>query len=77
MTVPATPLSDPADPADPHPALAAMRESAPVHRVELHTGLPVWMVTRYDDVLAALSDPRLSNDPHHAGARPRSCEGTS
>jgi cytochrome P450 len=68
MTVPATPLSDPADPADPHPALAAMRESAPVHRVELHTGLPVWMVTRYDDVLAALSDPRLSNDPHHAGA---------
>jgi cytochrome P450 len=68
MTVPATPLLDPAVLADPHPALAAMRESAPVHRVNMRMGLPVWMVTRYDDVLAALSDPRLSNDPHHAGA---------
>jgi cytochrome P450 len=68
MTVPATPFADPAVLADPHPALAAMRESAPVHRVDMRMGLPVWMVTRYDDVLAALSDPRLSNDPHHAAA---------
>jgi cytochrome P450 len=68
MTVPATPLVDPAVLADPHPALAALRESAPVHRVDMRMGLPVWMVTRYDDVLAALSDPRLSNDPHHASA---------
>jgi cytochrome P450 len=68
MTVPATPFADPAVLADPHPALAAMRESAPVHRIDMRMGLPVWMVTRYDDVLAALSDPRLSNDPHHAGA---------
>jgi cytochrome P450 len=66
MTVPATPLVDPAVLADPHPALAALRESAPVHRVDMRMGLPVWMVTRYDDVLAALSDPRLSNDPHHS-----------
>jgi cytochrome P450 len=68
MTVPATPLVDPAVLADPHPALAALRESGPVHRVDMSMGLPVWMVTRYDDVLAALSDPRLSNDPHHASA---------
>jgi cytochrome P450 len=34
----------------------------------MRMGLPAWMVTRYDDVLAALSDPRLSNDPHHAAA---------
>ncbi len=68
MTVPATPLVDPAVLADPHPVLAALRESGPVHRIEGSAGLPVWMVTRYDDVLAALSDPRLSNDPHHATA---------
>jgi cytochrome P450 len=68
MTVPVTPLLDPAVLADPHPALAALRESGPVHRVDMRMGLPAWMVTRYDDVLAALSDPRLSNDPHHAAA---------
>src|SRR5688500_10254332 len=68
MTVPATPLVDPAVLADPHPVLAELRESGPVHRLDGSTGLPVWMVTRYDDVLAALSDPRLSNDPHHARA---------
>ncbi|SFK60248.1 cytochrome P450 family protein [Geodermatophilus ruber] len=65
MTVPVTPL---ADLADPHPALAALREDGPVRRLDLRMGLPVWVVARYDDVLAALSDPRLSNDPHHAGA---------
>jgi len=68
MTVPATPFVDPAVLADPHPLLAELRESGPVHRIDGSTGLPVWMVTRYDDVLAALSDPRLSNDPHHASA---------
>jgi cytochrome P450 len=66
MTVPATPLVDPAVLADPHPALAALREGGPVQRIDTSRGVPVWMVTRYDDVLAALSDPRLSNDPHHA-----------
>jgi cytochrome P450 len=63
MTVPTSPL---AELADPFPALAALRESGPVRRVDERLGLPVWIVARYDDVLAALSDPRLSNDPHHA-----------
>ncbi|HEX2074198.1 MAG TPA: cytochrome P450 [Geodermatophilus sp.] len=71
MTVPAAPLTDPAVLADPHPALAALRESGPVHRLDMRMGLPVWVVTRYADVLAALSDPRLSNDPARApGMRP-------
>jgi cytochrome P450 len=63
MTVPTSPLTDLTDP---FPALAAWRESGPVRRVDERLGLPVWVVARYDDVLAALSDPRLSNDPHHA-----------
>ncbi|MGY1632153.1 cytochrome P450 [Geodermatophilus sp. SYSU D01186] len=68
MTVPTTPLADPVELADPWPVLAALRESGPVRRVDPRLGLPVWVVARYDDVLAALSDPRLSNDPHHAVA---------
>ena len=75
MTVPATPFADPDVLADPHPALATMRESAPVHQIDMRMGLPVWMVTRYDDVLAALSDPRLSNDPHHAIALTETLRG--
>jgi cytochrome P450 len=66
MTVPVSPLTDPAVLADPHPTLAALRESGPVHRLDMRLGLPVWVVTRYADVLAAMSDPRLSNDPRHA-----------
>jgi cytochrome P450 len=66
MTVPATPLVDPAVLADPYPTLSALRQSGPVRRTDVRMGLPVWVVARYDDVLAALSDPRLSNDPHHA-----------
>ena len=68
MTVPTTPLARPAELADPWPVLAALRESGPVRRVDPRLGVPVWVVARYDDVLAALSDPRLSNDPHHAVA---------
>jgi cytochrome P450 len=75
MTVPATPLVDPTVLADPHPALAALRESGPDHRVDMRLGLPVWIVTRYDDVLAALSDPRLSNDPHRATALTEAMRG--
>jgi cytochrome P450 len=56
--------------ADPHRLLADLREAGPVHRVELLAGMPVWLVTRYEDVRAALSDPRLSNDPGHAAELP-------
>jgi cytochrome P450 len=66
MTLQVTDLAAPDILADPHPALAALRERGPVRRVEMRVGLPVWAVTRYEDVLAGLSDPRLSSDPHHA-----------
>ncbi len=45
--------------ANPYPILAHLREHAPVHRCV--TG--AWVLTRYEDVLAALSDKRLSNAP--------------
>jgi cytochrome P450 len=46
---------------DPYPVLAAMRADDPVREVVTPDG-PVWLVTRYDDVRAALADPRLSKD---------------
>ena len=49
---------------DPYPTLALLRAHAPVRRVDLADG-PVWLVTRYDDVRAALGDPRLSKNWRH------------
>ncbi|MBE9374240.1 cytochrome P450 [Saccharopolyspora sp. HNM0983] len=45
-----------------HERYAALREAGPAHRVRTSDGLPVWVVTRYADVRAALADPRLSKD---------------
>jgi cytochrome P450 len=44
---------------DPYPAYARLREVDPVHRSGL---VPGWVLSRYDDVLAALGDARLSAD---------------
>jgi cytochrome P450 len=52
---------------DPYTPLAALREQAPVSRTVVD-GLPLWLVTRYDDAVRVLSDPRMSNDgSRHAG----------
>ena len=45
--------------ADPYPVLHQLRAQEPVHYCETIGG---WVLTRYDDVLAALRDPRLSAD---------------
>ncbi len=45
--------------ADPYPALAALREEDPVHWSEKHGA---WLVGRYDDVVAAFMDKRLSSN---------------
>jgi cytochrome P450 len=50
---------------DPYPFFAQLRAQAPVTRVVLD-GISAWLVTRYDDIRAGLSDPRLSNDPAFA-----------
>ncbi|TGB01798.1 cytochrome P450 [Streptomyces sp. MZ04] len=62
------PHPDPADGLidDPYAVYARLRDTAPVHRAAGPDGSPAWLVTRYDDVRAALADPRLSLDKSHA-----------
>jgi cytochrome P450 len=48
--------------ADPHPCFHRLRAHDPVH---FHEGTGSWLVTRYDDVFAGLSDRRLSADRFH------------
>ena len=56
-------LTSPAFRADPYPTYARMRRASPVCRLRIPGfGRPAWLVTRYDDVAAALKDPRLSSD---------------
>jgi cytochrome P450 len=55
-------LFDPAFTADPYPTYARLRSSAPVYRAALPDGRGVWLITRYDDVLAVLKDQRFVKD---------------
>jgi cytochrome P450 len=55
-------LFDPAFKADPYPTYARLRSSAPVYRAALPDGRGVWLITRYDDVLAVLKDQRFVKD---------------
>ena len=45
-----------------HDVMAHLRADDPVHHTSLPNGLPVWLITRYDDVRAALTDERLCKD---------------
>jgi cytochrome P450 PksS len=52
-------LLSPTFKANPYPIYAQLRESAPIHRVELPDGTGVWLVTRYADAAAVLKDERF------------------
>jgi cytochrome P450 PksS len=47
---------------DPYPTYNRLRQTAPVCRVRIGRGKFAWLVTRYDDVLAALKDRRFTKD---------------
>ena len=53
-------LTDPSFQADPHPVYAEWRRAGGVRRVTLPNGVPVWMVSDYEEARRALADPRLS-----------------
>ncbi len=48
--------------ANPHDVLQRLQIEAPVSRATMWGGVPVWLITRYDDAKALLVDPRLSKD---------------
>jgi cytochrome P450 PksS len=52
-------LLDPQFKADPHPIYARLRISAPVYRIHNRDGRPLCLVTRYEDILQVLKDPRF------------------
>jgi cytochrome P450 len=62
----AFPHEDPAFAADPYPFYRTLREQGPVRRVVTVRGLDAWLITGYEDALAALSDPRLGSDLREA-----------
>jgi cytochrome P450 len=51
---------------NPHPVYAALRSTAPVCPMKPPHGVETYLITRYDDARAALSDPRLSKDMYGA-----------
>ncbi|MDX2395064.1 cytochrome P450 family protein [Streptomyces sp. NPDC054904] len=50
----------------PYSVYDRLRDTAPVCRITGTDGTPAWLVTRYDDVREALTDPRLSLDKSNA-----------
>ncbi|OQD51811.1 hypothetical protein BM536_037835 [Streptomyces phaeoluteigriseus] len=71
MTEPIVSLMNPEFADDPIASYARLRERSPLVRVGFPGGPPVWLITRNEDIKAALSDPRLvvdySNVPGHQG----------
>jgi cytochrome P450 len=62
MTATVLPLHMTRDGLDPGPGLAALRAGAGVERISTLVGVDAWLVTRYADIRAVLSDPvRFSN----------------
>src|SRR5947208_3379629 len=53
---------------DPFPLFASARELGPAHPITLADGHDAWLIVRYDEARAALSDHRLSKNMHAAMA---------
>jgi len=60
VAVPALDVTSSAFKAEAYAYYARLRAEGPVHPVKLPTGQVVWLVSRYDDVVALLKDPRLA-----------------
>jgi cytochrome P450 len=54
-------------PFDPPPEYSRLRETAPATKVRLANGQTAWIVSRYADVRALLTDPRISSDRNRPG----------
>ncbi|MEO8752149.1 MAG: cytochrome P450 [Casimicrobiaceae bacterium] len=61
------PPRDLANPFDPPPELMRRLREQPVSKMKTWDGTVAWLITRYEDGRAALSDERLSADPQNPG----------
>ena len=52
--------------ANPFPFFASLRTSQPVYRTALPDKTPLWLITRYDDVLALLRNERFVKNRRNA-----------
>src|SRR5258707_764327 len=59
-------LFSPAHTANPYPTYAQLRTKAPVYRVNTLSGGTFWIITRYQDVMSVLKDPRFVKDFRNA-----------
>ncbi|MEW2380057.1 cytochrome P450 [Micromonospora sp. NPDC047812] len=59
---PSFPMRRSGCPFNPPPEYETLRSTEPVSRAMLRDGSTVWLVSRYADVQAALTDPRISSD---------------
>src|SRR5215472_13102414 len=59
-------FADPTFKANPYVFYAQARQEGPVRPAKLPNGVTVYLVTRYDDVVAGLKDPRLIKNIHNA-----------
>ena len=56
-------LDSPRFKANPYPVYSRLRAEDPIYRTNVAVWLPaIWIVTRYDDVVRVLKDPRFSKD---------------
>lgn len=61
--------------AEPPPRYRELRERCPVIRVEMPSGDHAWMVTGFDEIVAAMTDPRLSRAALREPGAPRTIKG--
>lgn len=63
-------LAEPGFRSNPYDFYARLRRENPVLQVKVPDGTTAWLITRYDDALAALKDKRLSKDIANLNAKP-------
>lgn len=66
VTLAATDITSPAFHANPFPYYARLRAESPILLAQLDRNTAVYLITRYDDVVAALKDERLVKEQRNA-----------
>ncbi|HEX2573553.1 MAG TPA: cytochrome P450 [Polyangia bacterium] len=67
--VPQIDFQDPAFFSNPFPALARLRRTGPLMKVQLTSGVEAWLITRYDEALQVLKEARFVVQPQNTEGR--------